>query len=372
MGFTSTGNSGYSVLGTVALRNYATPYVYKKLVQSILHVNGKGVDESFVQGQLGNASISIPRVALGEGSFRMLGAAVNGGGYNENDPVSPHSDFVNVPLTFVYDRTEDIPLIYNDKAGYDLLNNVLDNIAKKITRGINALTFATQLSTVLNEAGKSGATGLITEYDGTTVTPIDAFILANVNLDNGDEDLGVDYFPTENRQAFVRPEYFGSLLKKDGGIILNSNLGQEMLSTGYLNPFKNSDATRVEMRDGYAGELAGVGVYKVSSVIWKLAAGFCTIGASESAAEAASATIFDGIDAIVCSSWGTIRGFSAAENILVVPSIKGQGSVAQPLVHGGCVCVSPKSVQLVTKSTFAVPTSSSSHLYILAPESKKA
>lgn len=362
--------AGYSIIGNVALRNYATPYVYKKLVQSILHVNGKGVDESFVQGQLGNASISIPRVALGEGTFRMLGAAVNGGGYNDLAPVSPHSDYINVPLLFVYDRTEDIPLIYNDKAGYDLLNNVLDNIAKKITRGINALTFATQLSTVLNEAGKSGTDGLITEYDGTDVAPSDAFIHANVNLDNGDEALGVDYFPTENRQAFVRPEFFGSLLKKNSGVVLNSNIGQEILASGYANPFKSSEATKVEMRDGYAGELAGVGVYKVSSVIWKLAAGFCTIGASESAASAAAATIFDGVDALVCSSWGTIRGFSAAENIIVVPSQRGQGSIAQPLVHGGCVCISPKSVQLVVSNKFTLPTSESTHLYILAPESK--
>ena len=364
--------AGYSIIGNVALRDYATPYVYEKLVQTILHVNGKGVDESFVQGQLGNASISIPRVALGEGTFRRLGAAVNGGGYNALDPVSPQSDYINVPLLFVYDRVEDIPVIYNTKAGYDLLNQVLNNLAKKITRGINALTFATQLAATLNAAGKDGVAGLITKYDGTDVTPLDAYIAANVNLDNGDEALGVDYFPTENRQAFVRPEFFGLLQKKDGGVILNSNYGQEMVASGVLNPFKNSEATKVEMRDGYAGEISGVGVYKASSIIWKLAAGFCTLGESESAATPAAATIFDGVDAIVCSSWGTIRGFSAADNIMVVPSPRGQGSLAQPLVHGGCVCISPKSVQLVVKSTYTLPTSATNQLYILPPESRAA
>lgn len=363
--------AGYSIIGNVALRNYATAYVYQKLVQNILHVNGKGVDESFVQGQLGNASISIPRVALGEGSFRMLGAAVNGGGYNAKEVISPKSDYINVPLMFVYDRVEDIPLIYNDKAGYDLMNNVLDNLTKKIARGINALTFATQLSTVLNEAGKNGEAGLISQYGGDDgATPLDAYITANTNLDNGDEDLGVDYFPTENRQAFVRPEFYGSLLKKNSGVILNSNLGQEMIATGHLNPFTNSEATKVEMRDGYSGEIAGVGVYKVSGVLWKLAAAFCTIGASESSATPAESTLFNGIDAIVCSSWGTIRGFSAADNILVIPSHRGQGSLAQPLVHGGCLCISPKSVQLVVKNTFELPTSSGTHLYILPPESR--
>lgn len=360
-------NAGYSIVGGVALRNYATAAVYKKLVQGILHVNGKGVDESYVNGQLGNASISIPRVALGDGAFRMLGAAVNGAGFNAKEAVSASSDFIYVPLMFVYDRIETLPKILNDKAGYDLLNQKLENITRKITRGINALTFAVQFSKVMNAAADKGADGMITEFDSETEKALDAFITANTNLDNGDEELGVDYFPTEDRQAFLRPGFYSSILKSDGKLILNSNLGQEMLATGYLNPFKNSEASKVEMRDGYCGELAGVSLYKVSPIIWKLAASYCNLGDA-----AAPATLFDKVEAVVCSSWGTIRGFTASENVEVVPSQQGQGWVLQPLVHGGCVCISGKSVQLVVDADFTLPTSASTKLSILPPESRSA
>lgn len=354
--------AGYSVVGSVALRNYATAKVYEKLVQGILHVNGKGVDESFVMGQLGNASISIPRVALGEGSFRMLGAAVNGAGFNAKDAVSAASDYINVPLMYVYDRTETLPRILNDKAGYDLLNQKLENINRKISRGVNALTFAVQFSKALNDARANGATGIITEYDAATDKALDAYIEANTNLDNGDEELGVDFFPTENRQAFLRPTFYASLLKSDGKVILNSNLGQEMLATGVLNPFKNAEATKVEMRDGYCGEIAGVPMYKVSPILWKLAAGFCKVGSA-----VADADIFEDVEALVCSSWGTIRGFSAAENVEVIPAVAGQGWIMQPLVHGGCICLSGKACQLVVKKGFELP---SADLSILPPESR--
>lgn len=362
--------AGYSIINNVALRDYATDYVYPKLVQDILHVNGKGVEESFVKGQLGNASISIPRVALSGASFRMLGASVNGGGFNSLPALSPKSNFINVPLLFVYDHTEVVPAIFDQKSFYPLVNNVLENIVKQISRGINALTFATQFAAALNAAGTDGEEGQITRYDGETVTPLLAYLKANANLSNGDEELGVDFFPVENRQAFVSSDFKVELQNTKGGIVLNSNYGQEMMASGLMNPFDDQKATRVELRNGYVGELSGVKLYEVSQIVWKLAAEFCTIGANESTATPAAKNLFKGIDAVVCSSWGTIRGFTAAENIAAVPSPQGQGSILQPLVHGGCLCISPKSVQLVAKDTFELPTSSSTHLYILPPESR--
>lgn len=359
--------AGFSIVGGVALRNYATAAVYKKLVQGILHVNGKGVDESYVSGQLGNASISIPRVALGDGAFRMLGATVNGAGFNSKEAVSASSDYIEVPLMYVYDRVETLPRILNDKAGYDLLNQKLENIVRKIDRGINALTFAVQFAKVMNDAAVAGEEGMITSYDPAAEKALDAFITANTNLDNGDQELGVDYFPTENRQAFLRPTFFASILKSDGKLILNSNLGQEMLATGYLNPFKNSEASKIEMRDGYCGELAGVPMYKVSPIVWTLAASYCNLGNNP-----APATAFDNIEAVVCSSWGTIRGFTAAESIEVVPAVAGQGWIMQPLVHGGCLCISGKSCQLVVNSNFELPTSAETKFTILPPESRAA
>lgn len=356
--------AGYSIVNAVALKNTASARVFEKLVQDIIHVNGKGVDESYINGSaLGSQSIAIPKVALGEGAFRLLGAAVNGGQFNGKDAVVSTSDYIYVPILYVYDRVETLARIMNDKAGYDLLSAKTDNIRKKIARGINALTFAVQIGETLNYSYQSGTPTYVIE---AAETPLyNNYIDANALLDEGDEALGADYFPTEQRQAFFRPSALAKL-KKEKSVILDSNLGQEMLANGVLNPFRNSEASKVIMRDGYSGEIDGVPVYKVSPIILKLAATYCSSNSS-----ALADTAFDKIDAIVCSAVGTIRGFTSTAEINVVPSQQGQGWVLQPLVHGGCVCASAKSVRMIVASDFTNPvTSSATKITILPPESR--
>lgn len=357
--------AGYGIINAVALKETASARVFEKLVQGILHVNGKGVDESYINGSaLGSQSIAIPHVALGGGDFRKLGATVNGRQFNSNSANDPESNYFYVPILYVYDQTEELAKIMNDKAGYDLLGNVTDNIRKKITRGINALTFAVQIAKTLNESYEDGAPTYITE--GATPKLFESFVDANAFLDDGDEAIGADYFPTENRQAFFRPTAFASLKKESSQYITQSNLGQEMLATGVLNPFKNSEASKVELRDGYAGEIDGVPCYKVSSILFKLAAKYV-----QSNGATLAETAFNDVDAMVCSSIGTIRGFTSTAEVEVVPSQKGQGWVLQPLVHGGCECLSGKSVRLIVKNGFVNPVASAeTKLVVLPPQSQ--
>lgn len=350
--------AGYSLINQVALKNTASAQVFEKFVQGILHVNGKGVDESYINGNaLGSQSIAIPHVALGAGDFRLLGASVNGGQFNSKEAVVSTSDYIHVPILYVYDRIETLAKIMNDKAGYDLLTAKTENIRRKITRGINALTFAVQISKTLNDSINSGKATYITEASGTPL--YENYLDANALLDEGDEAIGADYFPTEMRQAFFRPTAFAKL-KKEKGVILDSNYGQEMLATGVLNPFKNSEASKVELREGYAGEIDGVGVYKVSPILLSLAARYCSL----------ANTAFDGIDALVCSAVGTIRGFTSTGDIEVVPAQAGQGWVLQPLVHGGCLCVSGNSVRLIVATGFTNPATKAANLTVLPPESQ--
>lgn len=355
--------AAFQLISGSALAELFTSRVYPKLVQDILHVNGKGVDESYVEQRLGAASISIPRVSLGAGSFRTLGATVNGGQFNAEDPIVSTSDFIEIPLLYVYDRTEEMAKIMNDKAGYNYLQAKIDNVTKKISRGINALTFSVQISKALNDAFADPT--VITTYDAASDAALDVIIDVNGKLDEGDEAIGVDYFPSENRQGLCRPSFINSMKKKNGGLILNSELGQQMLATGYLNPWTNAEASKVELRNGYAGEVDGVPMYKVSSVLWKLAEQYTMLGTN-----AVTDGAFDGIEGMICSSWGTLRGFSAAENIEVIPSQKGQGWTIQPLVHGGCVCISGKSVGLIVDEGFTNPVTSSLKLSTLPPESR--
>jgi hypothetical protein len=361
--------AGYELINNVALRNYASAKVFEKFIQSVIHVNGKGVDESFItQEVLGSASIAVPRVNLGEGAFRTLGATVNGGQFNSNAAVVPASNYFYVPLLYVYDRVESLAKIMNDKAGYALLDKVSENIGLKMARGINALTLATQISQTLNDSYTGSAATFVTESDG--VSAYDAYIAANALLDEGDEAIDCDFFPTEFRQALVRPSFFADFKTGAGTrFVVSSNLGQEMLANGVLNPFVDDKASmRVDMRDGYCGEVDGVPVYKVSPVLWKLAAKY-TVSGSTVLAE----TAFNDIDALICSGIGTIRGFSSNGNIDVGENPNGQGWLLKPLVHGGVSCVSGKSVRLIVKSTFTNPvTSNATKLSVLPIESQSA
>ena len=136
-----------------------------------------------------------------------------------------------------------------------------------------------------------------------------------------------------------------------------------------LNPFKNSEATKVEMREGYAGEIDGVPVYKVSPILISLAAQYC----KKNGGAALDKTAFDKIDALVTSAVGTIRGFTSTGDIEVVPAQAGQGWVLQPLVHGGCLCISPKSVRMIVQSDFTNPataTTGAGSLEVLPVESQ--
>lgn len=355
--------AGYGIVSGVALKETASAQVFENFIQGVLHVNGKGVDESYVnQAALNSQSIAIPRVLLGAGGFRTLGATVNGGQFNSKDAVVPQSNYFYVPLLYVYDRTETLAKIMNDKSGYELLSRTTSMIGKKISRGINAISFAEQFAVTLNASAGDAPDTYITEGDSA----YDAFVDANALLDEGDASIECDYFPTEMRQAFVRPSFFAEFKKGDGTrYVTQSNLGQEMLATGVLNPFTNSEASKVQMRDGYAGEIDGVPVYKVSPIIWKLAATYTMKGGSPLAE-----TAYDNIDAVICSAVGTIRGFSSNGDIEVVPAISGQGWVLQPLVHGGVKCISAKSVRLIVKSGFTNPAANATSLSVLPVESQ--
>lgn len=362
---------GYGIIDGVALRELASAMVFEKWIQDILHVNGKGVDESYISGDVLNAqSIAIPKVQLGGGAFRTLGATVNGGQFNSEDPVVSTSDYFYVPLLYVYDHTEVLARIMNDKAGYALLEKKMQNLRYKITRGINALTFAVQFAQTLNESYDDVEADLEPTYiaQSSTLKAYDAYITANAKLDEGDAAIECDYFPREMRQAFVRPSFLAKLKTESGtNFVMNSTYGQEMLATGVLNPFQNTEASKINMRNGYSGDIDGVSIYVVSPILFQLAAGYC-----QSNSAALAATAFDNIDAMVCCGIGTLRGFNSTTDIEVVPAQQGQGWVLQPLIHGGCVCVSGKSVRLIVTSTFTNPvTSAATKITILPPESQQ-
>ena len=360
--------AGYSLLNGVAIRNIASPLIMENLVQNILHINGKGVDERY-STDLKGQQIAIPRTLLGAGGFRKIQNGLNnGGGFNNLDAVEAESDIYYLDITFVYDHIEQLPKIYNDKAGYDLLKSKTENITKKITRAINGLTFANQFVKALN-AEAAGKAEFVSYTKGTDKA-VDKYLDAQAVLTNGDEAIGVDMFPYENRQFFARTA-FANDLKQTGNVILNSNYGQQMLATGVLNPFNDEEASKVNYRTGYFGDVDGVPMMVVSSVIWSLAEQYIananTSGVVQSGLAKGS---LDKVEGILVSALGTLRGIDMSNALEVVPSQKGQGWVLQPLVSGGVACISDKSNVLIVDADFVNPATESNILTILAPENR--
>ena len=360
--------AGYSLLNGVAIRNIASPLIKENLVQDILHINGKGVDERY-STDLKGQQIAIPRTLLGEGAFRKVQSGlVNGGGFNGLSAVDTNSDIYYLDITFVYDHIETLPKIYNDKAGYDLLKSKTDNITKKITRGINGLTFAHQFVRALNAEANDRAEFI--SYTAGTDKAVDKFLDAQAVLTNGDEAIGVDIFPFENRQFFARTN-FANDLKKTGNVILNSNYGQQMLATGVLNPFNDEEASKVNYRTGYFGDVDGVPLILVSSVIWSIAEQYIAEANTSGVIQKALAKgALDKVVGLLCAGAGTLRGIDMTNALEVVPSTIGQGWILEPLVSGGVACISDKSNVLIVANDFVNPATDSVVLTILAPENR--
>lgn len=307
---------------------------------------------------------------LGEGAFRKLGATLtNGGGFNGLSAVDTNSDIYYLDITFVYDHIEQLAKIFNDKAGYDLLKSKMDNITKKVTRGINALTFANQLVASLN-AVANGNGNIVTRATGDTA--VGKFLDAQALLTDGDQSIGVDMFPYENRQSFASSTYANEL-KQTGNVILNSNLGQQMLATGVLNPFNNEEDSKTNYRTGYFGDIDGVPLMVVSSVIWTLTEQYIAVANAQGVAQKGlyAGAISSGLQAVVCSGLGTLRGIDMSNAIEVVPSPLGQGWILEPLVSGGVSTISALSVVPIVKADFVNPATVEAPLTILAPENRQ-
>jgi len=359
--------SGYSLLNNIAIKNIASPLIMENLVQNILHINGKGCDERW-STDLKGQQIAIPRTKLGDGAFRKIQSTLaNGGGFNGLSAIDTESDIYYLDITFVYDHIETLAKIYNDKAGYDLLKSKTDNITKKITRGINALTFATQFITALNAEANSNA-DFVTRESGDTA--LSKLLDAQGVLNDGDDSIGIDMFPYENRQFFARTA-FANELKKTNNVILNSNFGQQMLATGVLNPFTSEEASMTNYRTGYFGDVDGVPMMVVSSVIWGLAEKYIANANTSGVIQNGLITgSLSGIEAILCSGLGTLRGIDMSSALEVVPAQAGQGWVLQPLVSGGVACLGYKSNVLIVSSSFSNPATTSNVLTLLAPENR--
>ena len=336
-------------LNNSATNVLAAKQMKENLFVSLLHRDGKGVTQ---HTETDVSTLRIMKPAIATGDARTIGAATNGGWFNNNDAGVQDIIEYDLNLVHVYDRMTDIPEVQEDMVPVSVFDAANKNISGRIATEINASTLAYQLADRYN-AGKTATKwdGIaVVEGTGTKAT-YNAVMTASAKLDDGDETLGIQGYPFEERQLLMRSG-FRQKLMSDAGIILGgSNYAQSMVAKGALSP----DAAK-EYGNMYCGEIDMIPCFLVPQGIWSRAGEW--VG---------NAAAFNGAQAVMCAASATDRGISTMEYVKVIDSPNGAGKRLQPKVRWGVnVCYGSGIVPILANGTAV----SGSVLSVVAPGSK--
>lgn len=330
----------------------AAKQIKENLFVGLLHRDGKGVTE---HNETNVSTLRIIKPGVPTGSARQLGGlngtpiGTNGGFFNSNPAGFQDMLEYDLNLLYVYDLMTDIPEVQEDMVPVSVFDATTKNIGGRVSTEINASTIAHQLVNRFNAANAANVWDGIAVVEGTTgKVAYDAVMAASSKLDDGDETVGVQGYPFEERELLIRSAFRQKLMGETGVILGGSNYAQSMVAKGAMSP----DAAK-EYGSMYCGEIDLIPCYITPAPIWKRAGEW--VG---------SATAFDGVDALMCAASATDRGISTQDYIKVIDSPAGAGKRLQPKVRWGVnVCYGSGIVPIVANGT-AVP---SADLTVIAP-----
>lgn len=327
----------------------AAKQIKENLFVGLLHRDGKGVTE---HTETNVSTLRILKPGVPTGSARQLGGingspvGTNGGWFNSNPAGFQDMFEYDLNLTYVYDLMTDIPEVQQDMVPVSVFDATTKNIGGRISTEINASTLAHQLVNRFNAANAANVWDDIAVVD--TENAYDAVMSASTKLDDGDETVGIQGYPFEERELLIRPAFRQKLMSQNGIIIGGSNYAQSMIAKGGMSP----DTTK-EYGSMYTGEIDLIPVYVTPKPIWKRAGEW--VG---------NAAAFDGVEALMCAASATDRGISTQDYIKVIDSPAGAGKRLQPKVRWGVkVCYGSGIVPIVANGT-TVPTTD---LSVIAP-----
>ena len=322
-------NSATQVLAAKQIKN--------NLFVSLLHRDGKGVTE---HTETNVSTIRILKPAVPTGSARQLGAANNGGWFNGAPAGFQDILEYDLNLTYIYDLMTDIPEVQEDMVPVSVFDATNKNIGGRVATEINASTIAEQLVNRFNAAKAANSWGNVAIIQGTTgKVAYDAVMSASAKLDDGDETVGIQGYPFEERQLLMRSAFRQKLMSETGVILGGSNYAQSMVAKGALSP----EAAK-EYGNMYCGEIDLIPCYITPAPIWNRAAawmGGATLGS---------------VEAVMCAASATDRGISTMDYVKVIDSPNGAGKRLQPKVRWGInVCYGSGIVPILANGT-AVPS----------------
>ena len=353
----------FSSVNDTALHVAVSDHILESLVQNSLYLDGIGITQ-VTTSDIRAGGVRVPKLVVAGGNFRKLGATTNGGWFDTTSIVAKGVDEEFIELLYIYNTCEDVPSS-QEAISLGGASNVLNRakmIGKKIARGMNGGTLATQLVANLNAviAASGTETGYIFTY--TPATSGDAykyFVNACASLDDGDSYN--DYFPIEGRLALIRTEFETTLKTITTNVFIGgSNFAQDMLSRGVLSP----DAKLPENVNGYRGVVNSVPTFVATKAVWDEAEDWICVASTHAAV---SSGYLGNITALICSHIATLRGHAIAESTKVIDAPTGQGVRIQPESNFGVKVVFAKGIKLLAKATFV---EGSAPLEVLPPGSQ--
>ena len=315
------------------LNRIASPRLKDNIFQGILTRPNEAVTEKF-STDTDAAQIQVIRVKPNNKDAREIGADTNGGWFNSTGASTPTTEAYPIDIITTIDDVIDIPTNQQNMMNVDVAEAELSNLAGRVHKNVNAITFAAQLATNFN----AGATNkVVVENDNY----LSAIIKAGAKLDDGNEAQGIDAYPDDQRAVFIRASAKAVLLDKGQVIVGGSNAAQTILRKGGLDENTTPDVAAT----GYLGEVNNMPVYTASKAIWTLAEKYMGL----------TAGALDEVEMLVVSAVGTGRALAFNAAIKMIDSPNGQGRRIQPKYRFGAKCWDALSVVPVVKSTFTLP-----------------
>lgn len=352
MAYTGTNFSAPKLDGQ-ALRRYTSKNIMENIFQNILALPEKGVTERYSE-DTDASEIRIIRQVAPDIKARRLGAAINGGYFNSNEALIPQSVEYGLKILYMIDDSIDFPTVMDEMVELPVAEATTKAVAGIVARNINASTLAHQIAAVVNaEHAAAGSTNFVVDAGNYK----DALIDANGKLDDGDEANGIDIFPVDGRQGFLRSATRTGLFKSGNILVGGSNYAQEMLARGAISP-----NTYKQDKLEYVGEIDGVPMCVVSKPVWDLAEEYLNLDAGK----------LSTVEAVVCAGIATGRALAFNSSVKIIDSPKGQGKRAQYKYRWGVEVFYAKGIVPVLAQGSNLNTISEDNLTIEAPGSIQA
>lgn len=341
----------------LTLKRNLVPKVKENIFQGIVLRPGEACTDKF-STDTDAAELQIIRIKPNDKGAREIGADINGGYFNGEEAAQPNSEAYPIRILTTIDYNIDIPTNAQDMINVDLAEAEMQNLSGKVNRNVNAMTLAAQLKTYLNGLYE-GKTDAKVEIDLTNVQKGDyknAILDAGAYLDAGNEEQGIDMYPSDERAILIRAKVRSALMR-DGDIIIGgSNYAQDILADGGLSHGEKRFGI-----NGFAGYVDGTPVYVVSDPVFNLCADYLGLDKAQ----------LGDLLGVVVSAIGTGRALAFNSVMKTIPSPQGQGVRLQPKYRMGAECWDSHSVIPIVAKTFVNPVvSAETKLTVIAPASR--